>query len=184
MNPSVSPVPVQPVALPPTRRDFIRTGVLAAGATAVSARSYAQIAGSNDRVNVGIIGFGLIGRIHTRSFHGLRDARVAAVAETYQPRADACRELVGGDLKQYRDFRKLLDDKDLDAVVVATPDHWHALQMMMACAAGKDVYVEKPLHLFVREGEWMEQVARKHKRIVQVGTQQRSAPHYQRAKEL
>jgi len=68
--------------------------------------------------------------------------------------------------------------------VVATPDHWHALMTMMACAAGKDVYVEKPLHLFVREGEWMQTVVAKHKRVVQVGTQQRSAPHYQRAREL
>lgn len=168
----------------PTRRDFIKTSVLAGGTAAVSAQSYARISGANERVNVGVIGFGLIGRIHTRSFHGLKEARVAAVAETYQPRADACRELVGNDLRQYRDFRRLLEDKDLDAVVVATPDHWHALQTMMACAAGKDVYVEKPLHLFVREGEWMQQVAKKHKRVVQVGTQQRSAPHYQRAKEL
>jgi predicted dehydrogenase len=168
----------------PTRREFIKTTVLAAGTTAVSAQSYARIAGANERVNMGVIGFGLIGRIHTRSFNGLREARVAAVAETYQPRADACRDLVGADLRQYRDFRKLLDDKDIDAVVVATPDHWHALQTMMACAAGKDVYVEKPLHLFVREGEWMQQVAKKHRRVVQVGTQQRSAPHYQRAKEL
>jgi predicted dehydrogenase len=163
----------------------MKTGVLAAaGATAVSAQSYARIAGANERVNVGVIGFGLIGRIHTRSFQSLKDARVTAVAETYQPRADACKDLVGGDLKQVRDFRKLLEDKDVDAVVVATPDHWHALQTMMACAAGKDVYVEKPLHLFVREGEWMQEVARKHRRVVQVGTQQRSAPHYQKAKEL
>ncbi len=168
----------------PTRRDFIKAGVLAAGASAVSARSYARIAGANERVSVGVIGFGLIGRIHTRSFHGLKEASVSAVSETYQPRADACKELVGSGLKQYRDFRNLLDDRDINAVVVATPDHWHALQTMMSCAAGKDVYVEKPLHLFVKEGEWMQQVARKHGRVVQVGTQQRSAPHYQRAKAL
>src|SRR5262249_43963109 len=78
----------------------------------------------------------------------------------------------------------LLDNRDVDAVVVSTPDHWHALMTMMACAAGKDVYVEKPLSLFVREGRWMIDVARREGRVVQVGTQQRSGPHYQRACEL
>ena len=86
--------------------------------------------------------------------------------------------------KPYSDFRKLLDNRDLQAVVVCTPDHWHALMTMMACAAGKDVYVEKPLTLFVSEGRWMTDVARRHNRIVQVGTQQRSGTHYQRAREL
>jgi len=91
---------------------------------------------------------------------------------------------VGAGVKLYHDFRRLLEDKNVDAVVVASPDHWHALMCMMACAAGKDVYVEKPLTLFVKEGEWMVDVARRFKRVVQVGTQQRSAPHYQRAREL
>src|SRR5262249_53416021 len=77
-----------------------------------------------------------------------------------------------------------LDDKDVQAVVVSTPDHWHALPTMLACAAGKDVYVEKPLTLFVREGRWMVEVARRHKSVVQVGTQQRSGPHYGRARDL
>src|SRR6185312_1514612 len=67
---------------------------------------------------------------------------------------------------------------------VATPDHWHALMTMMACAAGKDVYCEKPLTLFVREGRWMIDVARRHGRVVQVGTQQRSGRHYHRARDL
>jgi predicted dehydrogenase len=89
-----------------------------------------------------------------------------------------------GKAAAYPDFRKLLDDKAVNAVVTATPDHWHALITMMACAAGKDVYVEKPLTLFVREGEWMQAVAAKHKNIVQVGTQQRSGKHYQRARDL
>lgn len=150
----------------------------------MTAKSYAQIAGANERVNIGVIGFGLIGRIHTRSFAGLKDARVTTVADAFKPRLEACREIVP-DVKLHRDFRHLLADKAVDAVVVATPDHWHALVTMMACAAGKDVYVEKPLHLFVREGEWMQAVAAKHRRrIVQVGTQQRSASHYRRAKEL
>src|SRR5262249_40654071 len=112
------------------------------------------------------------------------DARFVAVAEAHRGRLDEAVNFLGGSPQGYRDFRKLLDDKAVDAVVVSTPDHWHALQTMLACAAGKDVYVEKPLTLFPREGRWMVDVARKHRRVVQVGTQQRSGVHYQRAKEL
>jgi len=166
-----------------TRRKFVRTTAFSASATVLSAKAYSQVAGANERVNIGIIGFGLIGRIHARSFSGLKEARIAAVSDAFSPRMEACKE-VASDVKTYADFRALLERKEVDAVVVATPDHWHALQTMMACAAGKDVYVEKPTHLFVREGEWMQKVAAKNKRVVQVGTQQRSGPHYQRAKEL
>jgi len=167
-----------------TRRNFIRTVALSSAATAMSARSYAQISGANERVRVGIIGFGLVGRIHARSFHDLKGSQVVGVSDTYRPRREACVELAGNQCVPHPDFRRLLERKDVDAVVIATADHWHALMMMMACDAGKDVYVEKPLHLFVREGEWMQTVAARTKRVVQVGTQQRSAPHYHRAKEL
>ena len=166
------------------RRSFIRKSALAGAAAAFTARSYAQIAGANERIRIGVIGFGLIGRIHTRSFHGLKESKVVAVSDCYRPRMEACVELVGADCAQVPDFRKMLERKDVDAVVVAPGDHWHALQTMLACDAGKDVYVEKPLHLFVREGEWMQKVAARTKRVVQVGTQQRSAPHYHKAKEL
>lgn len=135
-------------------------------------------------MQVGFIGYGLIGAQHVFDFKNQRDCDLAAMAETYQPRLEQGMAACGGKPRPYRDFRKLLDDKDLQAVVVSTPDHWHALMTMMACAAGKDVYVEKPMTLFVREGEWMTKVARKHKRVVQVGTQQRSGTHYQHAREL
>jgi predicted dehydrogenase len=166
------------------RRTFLQGSAAIGAATAIAAKSYAQIPGANDRVRIGMIGFGLIGRIHTRSFHGLPDCQVVAVSDCYRPRMAAGAELVGADCAQVADFRALLDRPDIDAVVISTGDHWHALQMMMACDAGKDVYVEKPLHLFVREGEWMQRVANRTQRVVQVGTQQRSAPHYQRAKAL
>ncbi len=171
-------------ASPLSRRDFVKSTALATGAAALSAKSYAAVAGANERVNLATIGFGLMGRIHTRNFHALPDARVVAVADPYQPRLDAARMVVGSEAQYYRDFRRVLEDKNVDAVVVATPDHWHALMTMMACAAGKDVYCEKPLTLFVGEGPWMMKVAERYKRIVQVGTQQRSGLHYQRAKEL
>src|SRR4030095_9119054 len=169
---------------PMTRRQFVRTAGQVAAATAFTARSYSQIAGANERVRVGMIGFRLVGRIHTRNYHGLKEAKVVAVSDCYQPRMNACVELVGSDCAKIPDFRRLLERKDIDAVIISTGDHWHCLQTMMACDAGKDVYVEKPLHLFVREGEWMQKVAARTKRVVQVGTQQRSALHYHKAREL
>jgi predicted dehydrogenase len=164
-----------------TRRTFVKATAAAAGLTALSA---SRVLGANERVGIGIIGFGLIGRIHTRSFMGQPDVDIVGFAETYQPRLEAGVALAGGRAKAYRDFRQLLEDKDVQAVVVATPDHWHALLTMLACAAGKDVYVEKPLTLFVKEGRWMVDVAKRYKRVVQVGTQNRSGPQFARARQL
>ncbi|HXJ60561.1 MAG TPA: Gfo/Idh/MocA family oxidoreductase [Verrucomicrobiae bacterium] len=147
----------------------MKSTALATGAAALSARSYAQVRGANERAGIGVIGFGLIGRMHARSFQSLPASRVVAVADVYEPRRKAAGELLGSGTSLYSDFRRLLEDKNVDAVVVATPDHWHALHTMLACAAGKDVYVEKPLHLFVREGRWMMEVAKRYQRVVQVG---------------
>jgi predicted dehydrogenase len=166
------------------RREFIKRMARTTAVVSAGALSAQRVLGANNRVGIGVIGFGLVGRIHTRNFHALPEAQVVAVAETYQPRLEAAGTFLGSGVALYRDFRRLLEDKNVDAVVVATPDHWHALMTMLACAAGKDVFVEKPLTLFVREGRWMVEVARRHKRVVQVGTQQRSGPHYQRAREL
>jgi predicted dehydrogenase len=162
-----------------TRRDFLKTSALG-----MAAFSTGRVLGANERIGVGLIGFGLIGRIHTRSFMRQPDVEMVGIAETYEPRLDDGAELVGGRVTKYRDFRRMLENRDIDAVVVATPDHWHALQTMLACAAGKDVYVEKPLTLFVNEGRWMVDVARRYKRVVQVGTQNRSGPNFQRAREF
>jgi predicted dehydrogenase len=160
---------------PTTRRTFL---------TALSAASYARVLGANDRVQVGFIGYGLIGSQHVRDFKNQADADLAAMSDVYQPRLEQGVAACGGQAKGYPDFRKLIDDKDIQAVVVSTPDHWHALMTIMACAAGKDVYVEKPLSVFVREGRWMVDAARRYQRVVQVGTQQRSGKHYQKAVEM
>ena len=141
---------------------------------ATAAASYGRILGANDRVGVGFVGYGLIGAQHVFDFKNQKDVDMVAMSDTYQPRMEQGIAACGGSAKGYRDFRKLLDDKDVQAVVVSTPDHWHCLMAMMACAAGKDVYVEKPLSVFVKEGRWLADVAKKHGRIVQVGTQQRS----------
>ncbi|HUK19451.1 MAG TPA: Gfo/Idh/MocA family oxidoreductase [Bryobacteraceae bacterium] len=151
---------------------------------ALTAASYARVLGANERVQLGFIGYGLIGKQHVSDFSKQPDADCAAIAEVHAGRLDEGVTACGGRAKAYRDFRKLLDDKSLDAVIVSTPDHWHCAMTILACAAGKDVYVEKPMTLFVREGSWMVRAARKYDRIVQVGTQQRSGAWYNRALDL
>jgi predicted dehydrogenase len=162
------------------RRTFLQGGATAT----LTAAAYGRVPGANERIGVGFIGFGLIGKRHVLDFQEQPDVMPVAVAEAHSGRLDEAKKLLGGSVRGHADFRKLLDDHHIDAVVVSTPDHWHALMTMLACAAGKDVYVEKPLTLFVREGRWMVDAARRHRRIVQVGTQQRSGPHYQKAREL
>jgi len=152
--------------------------------TALAAASYRRVLGANDRVQVGFIGYGLIGAQHVFDFKNQKDVDLAALCDVYQPRLEQGVAATGQLAKPYSDFRKMLENKDLQAVVVSTPDHWHALLTVMSCAAGKDVYVEKPLTLFVKEGRWMVNAARKYNRIVQCGTQQRSGKHYQHALEL
>lgn len=163
-------------AMPATRRRFV--------AAAMTAASYQKILGANGRVQVGFIGYGLIGRQHVFDFKNQKDVEITAMSETYQPRLEEGLQDCGPRAKGYRDFRKMLESKDVEAVVVSTPDHWHALMTIMACAAGKDVYVEKPLSLFIDEGKWMVKAARRFNRVVQTGTQQRSGLHYQKARKL
>jgi predicted dehydrogenase len=161
-----------------------RTLLSGGAASALSAAAYQRVQGANERVGLGFIGFGLIGKRHVLDFRDQSDVEPVALAEVHRGRLEEGVALLGRAARAHADFRSLLDDRHVDAVVVSTPDHWHALMTMMACAAGKDVYVEKPLSLFIREGRWMLEAARRYKRIVQVGTQQRSGPHYQKAREL
>jgi predicted dehydrogenase len=161
------------------RRSFLSTS--AAGMTALSS---GRVLGANDRVNVGIIGCGGRSRLVSRLMREAPNVAFTAAADVYQTNADRAREWAGPDAKAFQDFRKLLELKDVDAVLVATPDHWHALATILACQAGKDVYVEKPTSLTIREGRAMVNAARKHNRIVQVGTQHRSAPHFRKIAEM
>jgi len=159
------------------RREFLK-------AAAVSAASYSRIFGATERITIGLIGAGRRGIYNWDRFLQQPDVAPGAVCDIYPPHLDAGLTKAGGQAKGYKDFRKLLEQKDLDAVIVATPDHWHALPTIEACQAGKDVYVEKPLALTVREGQIMVKAARKYNRVVQVGSQQRSAAHYARAVEI
>ena len=155
-----------------------------AGAGLLTAASWRRVLGANDRVRVGFVGNGLIGKRHLLDFMAQPDVEVAGISEVSESRMADAVATAGNGPSRYKDFRKLLDQRDVDAIVVSTPDHWHALMTILACAAGKDVYVEKPLTHVVREGEWMLRTARRHERVVQVGTQQRSGAQYKRCVEL
>ncbi|HBY61399.1 MAG TPA: hypothetical protein DEH78_16375 [Solibacterales bacterium] len=148
-----------------------------------SALSASRILGANDRVHVGLIGCGGRGRYVT-NFMRQAGATVSAVCDVWGSKREAGQAWAGEGAAAFSDFRKLLEHKPLDAVVVATPDHWHALPAILACEAGKDVYVEKPLAHNVAEGRAVVEAAKRTRRIVQVGTQQRSAPHYRELQEL
>ena len=161
-----------------TRRDFAR------GATLASALSYSRIQGANDRVRMGYIGLGNRGdQVHDAFLeHG--DNQTTAVCDLRPDYLDLAVKKSRATPKRYTDYRKLLDDKEVDAVVIATPDHWHAIMFVDACHAGKDVYVEKPLSLTVVEGRRMVEVARAAKRVTQVGIHRRSSPFLKEAADF
>jgi predicted dehydrogenase len=178
-----------------TRRAFLKVSAgtvagasLAGGPAAyASARSQDRIAGANRRVRVGLIGCGGMGTTDLRDALKLGTQLVALCdvddEQSAKARADVETQFSQTPELVTRDFRRVLDRKDIDAVIVGTPDHWHALPTVMACQAGKDVYVEKPLSLTIGEGRVMVDAARKHQRVVQMGTQQRSAKHFADAVE-
>lgn len=112
------------------------------------------------------------------------DVEAVAVCDCYRQRAEQAAAMLGGKPAVYTDFRRLLERDDVDAVSISTPDHWHALMTVLACQAGKDVYVEKPLSLTIGEGRAMVRAARRYQRVVQAGTQCRSSDHFYRAKEI
>jgi predicted dehydrogenase len=165
----------------PSRRDFGKAAAAAGLATALSAR---RAKGANERIRVGFIGVGNRGDQVLDAFLPHKDAEVVALCDLYQPYLDFAAKKVGTGPATCKDYRKLLDRKDVDAVVICTPDHWHALQTVHACEAGKDAYVEKPLSLCVAEGRAMVEAARKHKRVTQVGLHRRSSEFCREAAEV
>ncbi|MBI4873040.1 MAG: Gfo/Idh/MocA family oxidoreductase [Acidobacteria bacterium] len=146
-----------------------------AGATAISA---SRVLGANERVRLGLIGCGGRGRYVGGFMKEVPGAEFVAVADVYETFAARAREWAGGGAETFKDFRRLLERKDVDAVLVATPDHWHIPAAVLACQAGKDVYVEKPVTHHVREGRKLIEAAQRTGRIVQAGTQHRSSPHF------
>jgi predicted dehydrogenase len=163
------------------RRKFIygtATGVTAA----LSAKSWSQVARANSDIRVAVVGFNGRGGDHIKGFRSLKGARLAALC-------DADQKVLGNEINKegnatitpYTDIRRLLENKDIDVVSIATPNHWHALASIWAIQAGKDVYVEKPVSHNVWEGRKIVEAARKYGKIVQTGTQSRSQPATQEA---
>ncbi|WP_028666381.1 Gfo/Idh/MocA family protein [Runella zeae] len=150
----------------------------------------------SDMISLGFIGTGKQGRGLTNSFLSTGEARIVALSEVYKAKAQLTLDRIKAyyekntgqgsysDIPVYNDFRELLARKDVDAVVIATPDHWHAAMAVRAAEAGKDIYCEKPLSLTVKEGRAMVEAARKHKRVFQTGSMQRSWPEFRQTAEL
>ncbi|HEX3654664.1 MAG TPA: Gfo/Idh/MocA family oxidoreductase [Pirellulales bacterium] len=172
------------------RREFLQhTALGIAGAAAASSVADAAEtkgpAAANERTVIGLIGPGGMGTNHLKQFVTYKDVQVAYVCDPDAARLAAAAKLVesatGTAPKAVTDMRQVLDDKAVDAVVIATPDHWHAPATILACQAGKHVYVEKPCSHNIREGRLMIEAARKYNRVVQVGTQSRSNPLVEQA---
>ena len=179
-----------------SRRGFLkRSAGLATGATlaagapvSATAVSSSRVLGANNRIRIGLIGCGGRGSGDLKQFLKIDGIQCVALSDVDTAQMEKTQVEVLDPVEQKleqktQDFRRLLDRTDLDAVIVATPDHWHAIPTVMACQSGKDVYVEKPLALTIHEGRVMVDAARKYNRVVQMGTQQRSAPHFSDAVE-
>lgn len=177
-----------------SRRSFIKNAaagaaggvLLGSGAPGVlHAASQDRVAGANRRVRVALVGCGGMGTTNLRAALRL-GAQCVALCDVDDEQVRKVAERVKTDFSQTpalttRDFRRVLERQDVDAVIIATPDHWHALPAIVACQAGKDVYVEKPLSLTIGEGRVMVNAARRFNRVVQMGTQQRSSNHFRSA---
>lgn len=177
-----------------SRRTFLkRAGEAAAGGLAGALWGPARGAraarvGVNDTVGLAVIGTGGMGGRHIEALATNPECRLVALCDVgigrYMPNLDKVEQMTGKRPDGYQDFRKVLERSDVDAILVATPDHWHPLLTILGCQAGKDVYVEKPVCTTIEEGRAMVTAARRYARIVQVGTQQRSMPVFQKAIEV
>jgi predicted dehydrogenase len=167
------------------RRGFLKS----AGAAAFTTSLFTgNIRGANDRVNIAFIGVGRMGSSNLGFAGKTPGVNVSAVCDVYQPALESAaaqaKKLGFAGVKPVKDFREVLADKSIDAVCIATPDHWHAYITVEACKAGKDVWVEKPACVYVEEGVQMVEAARKYRRVVQAGTMQRSGGFFRKAREI
>jgi predicted dehydrogenase len=171
-----------------TRRGFVGAlGVTAGSAALLGASGASAAVGPNDKIRIGLIGAGSRGNQVLKTFLENDEVDCISVADVDDQHASETADTIekkrGQRPKTARDYRAMLDDKNVDAVVIATPDHWHALPSIQAVLAGKDVYVEKPVGHNVAEGQAMIHAARKYNKVMAVGTQQRSSAHFQKAVE-
>ncbi len=169
------------------RRAFLKT----AGAAALAAPVLipGRVLGAegqtppSEKINLGIIGCGGMGRANLGACSNQPDVAVTAACDVWEARRDAVVEQFKGSCRGYRDFREMLQQKNLDAVIIASPPHWHALHAVAACEAGKDIYLQKPMTLHVAETFAVRNAVRKHKRVSQVGTQIHASENYRRVVE-
>jgi len=170
---------------PVDRRTFLRT-TGAAGAGLFTALNLEQASGfaANDVLNVACLGTGGRCRRLMQTLREIPGVRIAAICDIYDPHLAEAKKLADDRVIVSRDFRELLDRKDIDAVLIGSPDHWHVPMTIAACEAGKDVYVEKPLTHDLKEGAAVIAARKASGRVVQIGTQQRSMPQFQKAKEI
>lgn len=167
------------------RRQVLRAIGTAAAAGMVQGRARAVYGyPANEAIRVGCIGTGGRCRVLMKSLKAVPGVKLTAICDVWESPLNQAKPLAEADAPATKDYRAVLDRKDIDAVLVGTPDHWHVPITVDACAAGKDVYVEKPLTHSLAEGRAVIDAQNKHKRIVQVGTQQRSMPHLIKAKEI
>lgn len=164
-----------------TRRDFLKTATVTAAAVGLSPLSFARAAGANEDIRVGVIGFRSQGSGHIATLRKMKGVRVVALCDVDEQVLNKKAQELGGNVQTCTDLREMLDNKEVDAVSIATPNHWHALATVWACQAGKDVYVEKPASHNLFEGRKMVDAARKYRRVVQTGTQCRSSVGLQQA---
>ena len=171
-----------------SNQTVLRRDILAAASTALTASLFTgRVKGANDRIAMGFIGVGTMGTDNLRYAMQMPGVQPVAICDVYQPhreRAVGVADKGGFQVKAVADFREILADRSIDAVCIATPDHWHAYITVEACKAGKDVYVEKPASKGPDEGLKMVQAARKYNRVVQAGTMQRSGGYFRKAAEL
>jgi len=172
------------------RRDFLKRSLFAGGAAAVGSISVpasGSVLGASDRIGIGIIGCGGMGLHHIGVYKALSEdravnIRLVGVCDIYEPRKQRAAAASGAQV--YHDYRKLLERKDLDGVLIATPDHWHAKMAIDAMEAGKDVHVEKPMTLHLDEARQMVEVAHRTRRVVQVGAEGTSRDVYWQARKV
>jgi len=167
-----------------TRREFLDALAIGAAGLAVgtTAKSYGQILGSNDRLNFAVIGLNGRAYAHLAALKANRSgARISHVCDVdsaiLKKFADRTQQEMGEAPVAEKDFRRILELKDIDAITIATPEHWHAPMAIAGLQAGKHVYVEKPCSHNPAEGEMLVQAQQKYRKLVQIGTQQRSSPH-------
>ncbi len=167
-----------------TRRQFLKRSARAATVTGVglTAGSWNRVLGANERVHLGVIGPGGRGQSVLQQFQKNPEVEVAALCEIYDENLRKTQTLLPKPAKESADYQKLLELREVDAVLIATPDHWHTAMAIDAANAGKDVYIEKPLTYRIDEGKEIIKAARLNDRVVQVGMQQRSGAHYIKAK--